>query len=432
MIDMAAFAIPFKDEHLLKANSAAPLVDMRELSQRLGIPMQASFTYNQDGTTDIHRLRHNFDSLPSHYASLSYQIVNSTDLRNEPYVKVQGNPAKLLTGHNVFGSDDIELTLLSVAEAFFLAFPELANMLNWMHATVSYIDVTYSARCKNDHEAQQLINVLKNVNYGQMKVSECQYESTVYWNKTSKMIQRKAYLKGPEQEKRVAELTRKLANERLAHYAYQLEAITSEEVRNMAVGAIRFEARLFASWLKDKGIPCSFALMTSKANCNLYDNQFTGPIKPVNPQELWRLAFQPVFKAFEGAKMTAYDDTKVLNELHKAFDRITSKGNLSTSKADRLYKVYRQIRNDGFERARLTTDRATFMRQLNDLQVIGLSRAQLQAFTSSQSNVVPLIQLINVDFATQLPASWKEPKPLRNVSPRSLQAQPRPALKLAS
>ena len=47
-------------------------------------------------------------------------------------------------------------------------------------------------------------------------------------------------------------------------------------------------------------------------------------------------------------------------------------------------------------------------------------------FTGEQTNVIALIQLINIDFSKQLPDNWQEPLSLQE------QAKLRPALKLAS
>ncbi|MBF4290393.1 phage/plasmid replication protein, II/X family, partial [Vibrio anguillarum] len=55
--------------------------------------------------------------------------------------------------------------------------------------------------------------------------------------------------------------------------------------------------------------------------------------------------------------------------------------------------------------------RQTFSRHLNDLLAIGFSKAQLQNLEGNQKdNVIPLLQVIAIDFSQQHPADYVEPK----------------------
>ena len=53
--------------------------------------------------------------------------------------------------------------------------------------------------------------------------------------------------------------------------------------------------------------------------------------------------------------------------------------------------------------------RETFRRHLADLMAVGLTKAQLQNLSGEASNVVPLIQVINIDFGQQHPDWYVEP-----------------------
>ena len=413
MIDMIKLSVPFLDSYTLQLESGQCELDMTRLMRDFGMSLEGSVRY-EEGQAVHERLRHKFESLPSYFASLAYKICRD-DLKGHPYIAIQGNPAKLLTGHNVFGSDNPELCTMAVVHAFVYAFPEINECLDWFHATVDFIDVTYTASLGNDHKAQQVLNVLKNLNYGQMKVSESRYDSSVNYNQGSQHLARKVYLKFPEVMKRVDELTKKLAKEKHDHYAQQINAITSKEVQQMAFGALRFEARLYSRWLKDKGI-------------NLALGKFI-EYKSDLISTLWQQAFQPVFKCFEGATVNAQDHTAVLQNLRLTHHTETKKGNISYAKAERLYDFYTAIVRDGY----LTTkqrvcerSRMTFKRNQDGLLEAGLSLAQLMQFTGEQTNVIPLIQLIQIDFSKQFPDNWVEPLPLTE------QAKLRPALKLAS
>lgn len=421
MIDFAGISVFFLPEYVHRTNHGAVLKDIEALCSALDIPLTGEIYY-ENGKRKVRSLRHSFESLPSSYASLAYKIINGSDFVKEPYVRIAGNPAKLLQGHNVFGSDNADLCVMSVVEAFQFAFPELASCLDWYHATIDYIDVTYTAKVENEHIAQQVIDTLKNLSYGQTKVKVYeQYKTTVYWNKGSEHRELKAYLKTPELQKQIHELTRKWVNEKHDHLKHQLTQLTKPEIQAWAQGAVRFEARLKSRWLVANGIECTLAY-------------FTDPTKQPDCPALWAKAFKEVFKTFEGASMNAHDHTSVLEKLRDVHKRELHKdgvptGRFSYAKAERLYDFYMALIRDGYKatKARITErSRATFKRNQDDLMAAGLSLAQLMQFTGEQSNVVPLLRLINVDFGQQLPVDFVEPKPL------SQQALPMPALRLAS
>lgn len=113
--------------------------------------------------------------------------------------------------------------------------------------------------------------------------------------------------------------------------------------------------------------------------------------------------------------MNAHDKTEVLNQLRAVHFRMTPTGNISYAKAETLYDLYAAIMKDGFKKTKARIcerSRATWKRKIDDLQSAGLSLAQLMQFTGDNTNVIPLIRLINVDFANQLPADFIEPLPL--------------------
>ena len=76
---------------------------------------------DENGKPIFSRLRHNFESLPSYFASLAFKVYNGTDFKRVPYIKIVGNPAKLLQGHNVYGPDDLDLCISAVYQAFIFA-----------------------------------------------------------------------------------------------------------------------------------------------------------------------------------------------------------------------------------------------------------------------------------------------------------------------
>lgn len=107
--------------------------------------------------------------------------------------------------------------------------------------------------------------------------------------------------------------------------------------------------------------------------------------------------------------MNIHDDEDILAALKAEFQTVTPKGNISYSKASRLFGFYRRLTNEGYETVYRSTPRNTFKRHLDDLITIGLSKSQMQNLVSGGNNVVPLLQVINIDFANQRPEWYQEP-----------------------
>lgn len=428
MIDFGAFSVFFKDEFTQTISDGEAKLDP-EVLKRLGVRLTGQIDFDEDGNTQISRLVHHYESIPSSFASIAFCIVDGSDFHKFPYIRICGCPAKVLQGHNVFGSDNADLCFFAVLEAFMLAMPELSDYLDWQTTSLDYFDITYTARVMNDNNAVQVINMLKNVKSGQTKNrSTDDHLTTVTWGKasgrngkSSRRKQLKAYMKFPELQNQIRELNKRLRQNKgdpiiTEGINRQLDAVQHPLVQHMAMGAIRFESRLFGRWLKDRGI-----------NTNLFSFIQLATSNPNLLTELWRDSWKDVFATFEGASMKLTDHNAVLDTLKTHYMTLTPKGNPSFSKAENLFAFYCQIESLGYDRAYRLNNRMKWSRYTRDLAAVGISKAQLQNMTGQQNNVVPLIRLINIDFSAQLPAGWVEPLPLREQI-----KQRNPMLKLAS
>ncbi|TON98977.1 phage/plasmid replication protein, II/X family, partial [Vibrio parahaemolyticus] len=116
-------------------------------------------------------------------------------------------------------------------------------------------------------------------------------------------------------------------------------------------------------------------------------------------------------EALKGQRMNIFNDEEVHEKLKQTYFRITPKGNTSYAKADKIFRFYRSLVSDGYNAVYQSfTSRATFSRQLNDLLAIGFSKAQLQNLQGNEKdNVIPLLQVIEIDFSQQRPADYVEP-----------------------
>lgn len=404
MIDMVAISVRFLDKYVTTCPTGNSFIDDRTLIETLGLDLTGDISWDGERYS-FTRLRHNFESLASSHASLAFKVNNGTDFRKYPYVKIVGNPAKLLQGHNAFGSDNLELCLFAIVDAFALSNVPFLEMLDWEHAIVDYLDLTYTAHCENDQQALHVLDMMRNIEVGQTKPwYDEKYKTTMYWNRHSEVRKLKAYLKNVEIQNQLKELNKKFAATKLPHYARQIEEITSQQVTDFARGAVRFEARVYSTWLTQNGLPLSLGQMSDPT---LQQSE------PDLIPRLWRKAFADVFKAFEGATMQAQDSGSVLDALKIAYGKPTKNG-VSYAKANRLFGVYRNIVTDGYNYTKSQTDRATWLRLIKDFQHVGLSIAQLSNFTGEQTNVIPFVRMINVDFSAQLPSGYVEPKSLRD------------------
>jgi II/X family phage/plasmid replication protein len=405
MIDMVAISVPFLRKFVTESVSGASFIDDRTLLERFGVDLSGQVSWDaQSNRFSFTQLHHKFESLPSSHATLAFKIINGTDFKAQPYIKIVGNPAKLLQGHNVYGPDNLELSVMAVIQAFCFGDHNLTGYLDWEHACVDYLDLTYTAHVANQQQAQQCLDMMRNIKVGQTRPwYDDTYMSTIYFNKGSELRVNKVYLKLLELDAQINKLTRKFALTKYEHFRRQLEEINRPEVREFATGALRFEARLYRQWLNNQGLPTAVGLITDP------ELQKTDP--ELIPR-LWRSAFQDIFKSFDGATMNTYDTASVLDGLKLAFGKETPSGAMSFAKANRLFGIYRNIMTDGFERTKSGYPRNTWGRYMKDLNHAGLSLAQLMNLTGEHSNVVPFIKMINVDFSKQLPADYVEPLPL--------------------
>jgi II/X family phage/plasmid replication protein len=126
--------------------------------------------------------------------------------------------------------------------------------------------------------------------------------------------------------------------------------------------------------------------------------------------DVWKASFKDIFSALEGQEMNIYDDEEVMQKLKHKYFTVTQKGNITYSKAHRVFGLYRRFVNEGYDNVRQSLPKQTFYRQLDLLLDVGISKAQLQNLTGEgATNVVPMIRFVDVDFSKQYPDWYVEP-----------------------
>ncbi|OUY05509.1 phage/plasmid replication protein, II/X family [Acinetobacter populi] len=416
MLDRLRLMIPFSPVHVTGA--AAYLTAKNAMAHdhkgmlldvlHLGIPLGARAVALADHEDrffkdwQIDEIYHPFESLESSFTPLAFKVFH--DCNHYPYVEIKASPAKLLQGHNIFGTTDIELGSTEMLVTLAVAYPKLYFMLEIESTQVWELDVTYSARMKNDYEAQQVMDMLKKVSNGQTKARGDEYQTTCYWGaKNSRLKRLKAYLKSIEYEKQMLEYKKKSeAGDATASRVYNV--MSDPRLIEWSKGLIRFESTICKRWLERRDIPF---LLTDLIH---YQQDLKQQGRCLLA-ELWKETTSDIFAAFEGQTMKITDDDSVLEQLKAVHFTMTPKGNISYTKAHKLMLFFISLREQGYHAIKkLHNGNQTFYRHIKQLQEAGFSKAFLQNLHGeSQSNVVPLLRFVDVDFSSQLPNWYQEP-----------------------
>lgn len=411
MIDFLKLSIPFKPEHIIvcKDGDTSFLKEtLIEIARKTGIKLKSSHvTFEIDGDLDVQELSHPYESIPSYFSSLAMKVFNGSELlKTPPYVELKASPAKLLQGHNVFGSTNIETCAFAMLQPLIYSMPELYEMLDVDNVTVDWIDTTYSAHIVSETVQKQVIAFMQNVRAGQTRKTQYnrEYETTAEWNSGSEHRTLKAYLKGAEVQKRLSELQaelRKAPNKQ--NIINQINVLSNPELIEFSKKCVRFEARLKQRYLDKKQIPRNlFELIR-------YQRQYEKNGKSLII-DLWQDAFKDIIGAIGEANMNIYNRDNIQSLLRKHYYSVTPKGNISYAKADRLFGFYKNLLNDGYQETLNSMPRNSFWRYEKDLLEIGLTKAQLQNLKiHEKANIIPLMRLVEINFGEQRPDWYIEP-----------------------
>ncbi|MCF4615535.1 phage/plasmid replication protein, II/X family [Acinetobacter baumannii] len=352
---------------------------------------------NDDGSISAAALFHPYESVPTHYTGMAMKVFFDTSY--EPYVQIKASPAKLLQGHNVFGSDNIEQGAMEMIGFLHEAYPVLARMLDWPRAWVSHIDVTYSARLKDQSTAKKVLDFLSNVSNGQTRLSNKRFDSSVYWGgQTSRLVNHKCYMKHDEFIAQFEEY-KMLAKKNDKSAQRVVDVMSNQDLINWTVGLLRFESRLKKRWLERNGIPT-----------NLFDLIKFQRSNPNLLQTLWNKATHSIFEALRGQTMKLTDDTSVLEAIERSEVVMTKSGKVSQTKVRNLFAMFCLIREKGFDEIKNNYGKSQLYNLISQLCECGFSKAYLQNLHDEKaSNIIPFVKLVEIDFNQQLPDWYEEP-----------------------
>lgn len=397
MLDHLCINIPF-DESLVSCDSEGRYAFVDFDIHLLDLPLASRSVHrNDDGSISANALFHPYESLATNFTGMALKVF--FDSSYFPYVQIKASPAKIMQGHNVFGSDDIEQGAFEMLGYLAETYPTLSSMLAVQSAWVSHIDVTYSARVKDQNTAHKVLDFLSRVSNGQTRLSNKRFDSSVYWGgQTSRLVNHKCYLKHDEFIAQFEEL-KMLAKKNDKSAMRVVEVMSNPHLINWTVGLLRFESRLKKRWLERNDIPTNlFELIRFQRN------------NPDLLQTLWTKATHSIFEALRGQTMKITNDESVYEAIAKSEVVLTNSGKVSQTKVRNLFAAYCLIREKGISEIQEKYSKRSFYRLVSELCECGFSKAYLQNLHDEKSsNVIPFVKLVEIDFNQQLPSWYEEP-----------------------
>jgi II/X family phage/plasmid replication protein len=415
MIDKLELRIPFKPDVCIFSpdHSSATLTGFDKYILNDGLETRSTRTSDETGGIISTYENHAYESLASSYSGVAFCISSKGNGGYPfPHVMLKCSPAKILQGHNVYGSENPKTGFLEMIGILLEKYPTVFNDLDVMNSELMQIDCTYHSRFENQHLAEQCIKALSTTSNGQIK-GRGNYETSVYWNsaggnssKGGSHIVRVAYLKLPEVLKEIEELRKIKDKNNFLHLNPEIQNSTNKRlyalnsVKDYCVGMVRFEGRIKARKLRDCGIPTN---MVKFIEYCFVRNEST-------IQDLWHLAFDKIFEAFDGLTIMKTDDKTILETIDAKLISVSANGRINRRRAASARGFYFELKSMGYEFVKRNTAPQTFYDRVNSLLECGLNKAFIQAIENNISNVVPLIREISINFGTQTPANFEEPE----------------------
>jgi len=398
MIDMLVLRCSFARELSPSGSFSWPLFRLTDLS----IPLEQSI----DSDGDVSNLRHPWESIPSSYESMAFKVFDHRfDALDTFYIEIKASPAKIMQGHNIFGSSDFYDCSMHLMELLCMAYPQVAERLDHTTWSLAQIDITYSVRAKDQFECKAFINSLHSVSFGQTK-SRTGYDGTAYFGKKNSRLKKiKVYSKLLE----VLEIIKK--NSRRVDGEIYNEVFTPE-LLEFTNGLIRWEVSLYHRFFERLGI-----------STNLKEIFRTNTFSPEKQQNYWKLGTHDLFKSLAGQTMKSINTTEIKQLLRDKFSKTSSKtGKTSTVLADSVFRTYNDLLRDGWLNTLESMSRSNFYKHILMLQEVGLSRAALQNLSGKDggAQIIPFVRFIEVDFCSQFPGGYQEPAPKHIYKPQPL------------
>ncbi|MDO6499249.1 phage/plasmid replication protein, II/X family [Photobacterium sanguinicancri] len=413
MYDFNGIRIYFKEEFLRTTMSRGEVisyVDLEECGRRGLKIIPRDMTWEIDGDYQYHDLFHPWDSLPSSFTGIAFKLYQASGFRTQPCIELKASPAKVAQGHNVYGSDCLELGIRNMFQTLKHCLPYFSEMLNFDEAEVFRLDATYSIQLPDRDCLASALDTLSKVSNRYLRPSrQGDFESTIYFNKarnnpnTGRTTSLCIYSKLDEVQYQLEDLQKKASKEKTARYDRVIAELSSPELQDFATNRLRFESRCMSRFFDKHRIP-------RRVNDLL---KYVKGFEQENGEGafcrwLWKTSMCDLLDAIEGQQITVIHDSKVKKLLHAKFDTIGKNGKLRTAKAVRLFGVYSRLVHEGYDKVKRNMGRSSFYNAICDLREIGFAKAQLQNLDKRERT--PLVNMLKFDFDAQCPDSYVEPE----------------------
>jgi len=304
-----------------------------------------------------------------------------------PYLEIKASPAKLVQGHNVWGTDRVGPCVRNMLGVLCGKYPAIGDMIDIQYARITEIDITYSVRIPFEAHRQGLLDVLRSTSKGQTRNRGDAYQSTVYFgSKTSRLRKIKVYLKGPELEREIEERKRRKL------------PLPGSDVVTTAQDLVRFELTLKRNWFE-------------RRNISVYLFDFIEWLDSDYSQirKVYNEGMKDLFSALCGEVVTVTSDKDVMT----AIDRVHGE---TRGKTARLMGFYQALKSVGYEMLKTQYPARSFRRYVSDLEAAGFSRAHLCSLHETQGNtVIAFPQLVTIDMLEE-PAPDDYAYPLLDIA----------------
>lgn len=375
----------------------------------------------ETGEIKCSELKHPFESLPSDYDGMAIKFY---DTRNNcpPFMMLKASP-KIMQGHNVYGTDNIQHQVFEMMGMLKEHYPAFFCCLNVKKAHISRIDATYSCQISGGGDMLEKTNkAIGNIQVGQRKPNKKRGKDrgyhTNYWgSEDSRVGGCKSYGKFQDFS-RGFDKHLKLAEKGDLSSKKLLETVYTQELVEFTRDLLRFESETKKEKLHQLGIPS-----------NVWDFIVYQRKNPDVLQKLWHYWFDPIFSAMQGEIVKDIDDDKVLDLCRLKLMNYTKSGRVSYTKAHNAYNFYKLLKVDGWEKVKERMQPRTFRRDVKALTDIGIPRAFLQSLSEQEGQSVPLVEIVKMDFSKQVPDDYVAPT---SRYARDFQEYLKPSLKIVA
>lgn len=398
MIDTVELHIPVKPAFIKKTGKTVYeiLGDVADYELK---PSSRYVAKLADGTKVPYEIYHAYESLPTSHSGIGFKFMHRTN-RCVPHVILNCSIAKIMQGHNVYGSLNMLAGVVEMLGVFCDVHPKFCAYLDFAKAEITRFDVTLPVQTQSQMTAERVRDYLRHVDWGRyrnmsVRNKRLNYNTLYFGSEKSKVGGFKLYCKGVELSGIVDDIKRK-AKQGCLTSMHKLKNVFTNELIHFANKSVRIEVTVKKREIKNFDLPTNLwqFLIYQLNNPNIY-------------QTLFNYKTADFMTALKGITMTHTDDIQVYDLLHSKLTTITATGKLSTTRAKHAYNFYKRLKDDGFYEVKRTSSKATFCRNVKSLVDAGFSRAYLQNLTKNED--IPILRLLNLDFNAPLPKSYKEP-----------------------